>query len=238
MSWQTFVALLQRKQTISLLEGCKLPYPTKTRSKHRINSIDQKLSLASNNAATTQSHYHHHTNNVSMKIKCDKKEGQPNLNMKKKRITMNKEWPMWNNEISTQNFQQTESKNFLKRNDMDRFKKDKLEQLPISLGLWKMSSNSKTEESDDPKRTYVLKSQWNHIVKKHRLGKGDVVQVWSFQAIPKDTENGTVSFSWRICRKVLEEERSKGSLAIASTNGRSSSVCNNGASGSAVSHDM
>ncbi|KAM1053026.1 hypothetical protein FF1_000551 [Malus domestica] len=161
--------------------------------------------------------------------------------------------------------QQTESKNFLKRNDMDRLKKDKvmrvqlidskLEQVPISLGLWKMSSNSKTEESDDPKRTYVLKSQWNHIVKKHGLGKGDVVQVWSFQAIPNDTENGIELHLANMQKgddgelhlalvlvkrgdQVLEEEGSKGSLAIASTNGRSSSVCNNGASGSAVSHNM
>lgn len=102
---------------------------------------------------------------------------------------------------------------------------------------------------------YVLKSQWNHIVKKHCLGKGDVVQVWSFQAIPKVTENDG-SFTWRICRKVmmvklhlalvlvkrgdqvLEGEGSKGSLVIASTNGRSSSVRKNGGSGSAVSHDM
>ncbi|KAM2729119.1 hypothetical protein EV1_000548 [Malus domestica] len=100
----------------SLLEGCRLPYPTKPRSKHRINSINQKLSLASNNATTTQSHHHHHTNNVSLKRKCDRIDGvddgdddqdrgaaekkkakflnnrddNVNLNMKKKRVTMNK----------------------------------------------------------------------------------------------------------------------------------------------------
>ncbi|TQE04546.1 hypothetical protein C1H46_009853 [Malus baccata] len=99
------------------------------------------------------------------------------------------------------------------------------------------------------KKTYVLKSQWNHIVKKHRLGKGDVVQVWSFQAIPNDIENGSQLHLANMQKgdygelhlalvlvkrddQVLEEEGSKGSLAIASTNGRSSSVCNNGASGS------
>lgn len=190
-----------------LLEGCRLLYPTKPRSKHRINSIDQKLSLASNNVTTTQSHHHHHTNNVSLKGKCDhiddsdddqdpgatekkkakffnNRDDNVNLNMKKKWVTMNKGKAKVANDLSAPVELPEKFKNVIlglmhgtrlqllmhkslmvTDKDMDRLKKDnvlrvqlidpKLEQVPISLGLWKMSRNSKTEELDDPKRNYV-----------------------------------------------------------------------------------
>ncbi|KAM5555176.1 putative B3 domain-containing protein [Rosa sericea] len=94
-----------------------------------------------------------------------------------------------------------------------------LKEEEISLSLWKLSSSNE--------RSLVLKSKWNHIVKKNDLGEGDLIQIWSFR-----DGNDQLQLALVVVKRA--EKRKNGEEVRSTT--RSSSVSNVSEDSASASH--
>nr|XP_011469053.1 PREDICTED: B3 domain-containing protein At2g24670-like [Fragaria vesca subsp. vesca] len=124
---------------------------------------------------------------------------------------------------------------FLRRDEIEGLKENdtfmkvpfidpELEMEEISVSFWKLSS------SDE--KSLVLNSNWNYIVEKNKLVKGDLIQVWSFR-----DSNDRLQLALVVLKRAEESENGVVERAEECANGEEGRSTARSSSVSSVSED-